>query len=224
MHEAEDEQLDIVIDVHANDALLGVFIGGNSYDDVYRFERHTVFPKILSQNCPDYNTDNTTFNADPAKDDTARRALATLFHSEEVDCYSLEVSLLGFVHKDEQEKIFPYDEELYSFIGINMANSFWDYYKILGHIPFYEKDANAGVDSRQESGSFNLIRLREIANQREENQCHQEQAPTSANERDRRDSSKRSSILSVKRSHKCSESSGTTIDIHRLDLVYKSNK
>ena len=220
LDESDDEQLDIVIDVHASDALLGVFISGNSYDDVYRFERHTVFPKILSQNCPDYNPDNTNFNADVAKDDTARRVLGTELQSE-VDCYSLEVSLLGFVLKEEQEKVYPYDEELYSFIGVNLANSFWDYYKILGNIPFYDKDPNC--DSRQENGSFNLIRLREIANQREENQSQQDKSGTSQGaDRDRRDSSKRSSILSVRRVQKASEVSATAMEIHRLDLVYKS--
>ena len=39
--------LDMVIDIHSHVSLLGLFIVGNSYDDVYRFERHVVFPKIM---------------------------------------------------------------------------------------------------------------------------------------------------------------------------------
>ena len=43
-----------VFDLHASPSLMGLFVRGNSYDSVYRFERHMVLPKILAQNCPDY--------------------------------------------------------------------------------------------------------------------------------------------------------------------------
>jgi hypothetical protein len=46
---------------------------GNSYDSVYRNERHSVFPKMLAQNCPDFNLTQTMYNADPEKEGTARR-------------------------------------------------------------------------------------------------------------------------------------------------------
>ena len=46
--------LEKVFDLHASPTLLGLFMRGNSYDSVYRFERHMVLPKILAQNCPDY--------------------------------------------------------------------------------------------------------------------------------------------------------------------------
>eukprot|EP00095_Tigriopus_kingsejongensis_P009965 maker-scaffold17_size721972-snap-gene-2.11 protein:Tk09965 transcript:maker-scaffold17_size721972-snap-gene-2.11-mRNA-1 annotation:"cytosolic carboxypeptidase 6" len=105
-----DFKLDIILDLHSHSSLLGLFIYGNSYDDVYRFERHIVFPKILSQNCPDF--------------------------------------------------------------------TFWDFYKILGYIPIdMDEDemmstsaSKAGGASTASGGgqvrSFNLLRLREIANQR----------------------------------------------------------
>ena len=38
-----------VFDLHANPTLLGLFMRGNSYDSIYRFERHMVLPKILAQ-------------------------------------------------------------------------------------------------------------------------------------------------------------------------------
>ena len=41
----------MVIDIHSHVSLLGLFIVGNSYDDVYRFERHVVFPKIMVGGC-----------------------------------------------------------------------------------------------------------------------------------------------------------------------------
>ncbi len=53
-------------------SLFGLFIVGNAYDDVYRFERHTVFPKILSQICQDFSTENTIYNNDATKEGTAR--------------------------------------------------------------------------------------------------------------------------------------------------------
>ena len=55
-HTGGDERLGLekVIDLHASAALLGIFMRGNSYSSVFRFERHMVLPKILAQNCPDY--------------------------------------------------------------------------------------------------------------------------------------------------------------------------
>ena len=50
--------LDMILDVHSHPSQLGLFIIGNAYDDVFRFERHSVFPKILAEICPDYNVDN----------------------------------------------------------------------------------------------------------------------------------------------------------------------
>ncbi len=46
---------------------------GNSFDSVYRFERHIVFPKLLAQNCPDFEQANAMYNADGDKDGTLRR-------------------------------------------------------------------------------------------------------------------------------------------------------
>ena len=65
-------QQDLILDIHAHASLLGTFVVGNAYDDVYRFERHTVFPKILSQICPDFSTENTVYNNDVSKEGTAR--------------------------------------------------------------------------------------------------------------------------------------------------------
>ena len=66
-------QLDFVIDLHANANLKGLYIMGNSYDSVYRYERHVVFPKMMAQNCKDFSKENTIYNADEEKEGTARR-------------------------------------------------------------------------------------------------------------------------------------------------------
>ena len=50
-----------------------MYIMGNSYDSVYRYERHVVFPKMLAQNCKDFSKENTIYNADEEKEGTARR-------------------------------------------------------------------------------------------------------------------------------------------------------
>ena len=65
--------MDFVIDLHAHSNLNGIFVQGNSYDSVFRFERHIVFPKMLAQNCSDFHTANTVYNGDLEKEGTARR-------------------------------------------------------------------------------------------------------------------------------------------------------
>ena len=52
---------------------MGFFVIGNAYDDVYRFERHSVFPKILAQICPDFSTENSIYNNDEEKAGSIRR-------------------------------------------------------------------------------------------------------------------------------------------------------
>ena len=69
----QKHELDFVIDLHSNANLKGIFIMGNSYDSVYRYERHVVFPKMMSQNCKDFSKQNTIYNADEEKEGTARR-------------------------------------------------------------------------------------------------------------------------------------------------------
>ena len=82
--------LEKVFDLHASPTLMGLFMRGNSYDSIYRFERHMVLPKILAQNCPDYSLDNTFYDCDEAKEGTSRRYLHAAL-SENVDAYSFEV-------------------------------------------------------------------------------------------------------------------------------------
>ena len=82
--------LEKVFDLHASPTLLGLFMRGNSYDSIYRFERHMVLPKILAQNCPDYSLDNTFYDCDESKEGTSRRHLHAAL-SENVDAYSFEV-------------------------------------------------------------------------------------------------------------------------------------
>ena len=87
----------MVLDIHAHTALTGLFIYGNSYDDVYRYERHIVFPKILAQNCEDFNTTNTIYNADGKKSGSVRRHM-TGYLSHEVRYSQARLSLVQLRH------------------------------------------------------------------------------------------------------------------------------
>jgi hypothetical protein len=135
--------LDMVLDIHAHTALTGLFVYGNSYDDVYRcagplgvtppscrYERHIVFPKVLAQNCDDFNCNNTIYNADQKKSGSVRRHMPTYLSHEanafsavqyravqcsavQVNTYTIEVSMLGY-EDTESRQIIPYTDDLYA--------------------------------------------------------------------------------------------------------------
>ena len=161
----------MVLDIHAHTALTGLFVYGNSYDDVYRYERHIVFPKILAQNCEDFNATNTIYNADCKKSGSVRRHM-TSYLSHEVNTYTLEVSLLGFEDK-EKRQIIPYTDELYARVGRNISRAMWDYYKIVGTIPLEDSsDEESGIPKPVVKPNvfknFNMDRLKEVERQRQE--------------------------------------------------------
>ena len=161
----------MVLDIHAHTALTGLFVYGNSYDDVYRYERHIVFPKILAQNCEDFNATNTIYNADCKKSGSVRRHM-TSYLSHEVNTYTVEVSLLGFEDK-EKRQIIPYTDELYARVGRNISRAMWDYYKIVGTIPLEDSsDEESGIPKPLAKPNvfknFNMDRLREVERQRQE--------------------------------------------------------
>ncbi|GJQ68556.1 hypothetical protein Trydic_g14409 [Trypoxylus dichotomus] len=129
----KDFQLDYVVDIHSHSSLTGCFIYGNTYEDVYRYERHTVFPKILATVSDDYVANNTMFNADINKIGTARRYLCTIL-SNQVNCYTFEVSLFGYQLSGNQV-VIPYTEDSYMRCGRNLLRAFLEYYKAIGIIP-----------------------------------------------------------------------------------------
>jgi hypothetical protein len=156
-------QLDMILDLHSNTSFHGLFVYGNSYDDVYRFERHIVFPKILSQNCFDFNQENTIYNRSTEKEGTSRHYYCSSSTSE-ANSYTIEVSVLGYMDP-ETDSLVTYTDELYCKIGSNMARALWDYYKIMGAIPL---DGDDRPKSASAVHSFNLLRLKEVASQRQD--------------------------------------------------------
>lgn len=98
-----------MLDIHADSTLKGSFIYGNTYEDVYRYERHIVFPKLLAATADDYSQANAMFNSDINKTGTARKYLCSLL-GDNVNCYSFHISFYGYNIKDTELTI-PYTEE-----------------------------------------------------------------------------------------------------------------
>uniref|UniRef100_A0A1B0CAC9 Peptidase M14 domain-containing protein n=1 Tax=Lutzomyia longipalpis TaxID=7200 RepID=A0A1B0CAC9_LUTLO len=126
-------QLDFVIDLHAHANLLGSFMYGNTYEDVYRYERHLVFPKILSTNAGDWIPENMMFNADDKKTGSVRRFCCEKL-SDNVNAYSLEVSMCGFYLKGTQT-MTHYTDDGYMRLGRNLARTFLEYYRFINVLP-----------------------------------------------------------------------------------------
>ncbi|KAH3695502.1 hypothetical protein DPMN_082962 [Dreissena polymorpha] len=105
------------------------FMYGNTYDDMERYERQSVFPKLLCGNAEDFSLANTNFNRDAVKAGTGRRTLGGCL-DENSHCYTLEVSF--FSYQSTTGQAMPYTEEGYMKLGRNLARTFVDYYKLAG--------------------------------------------------------------------------------------------
>ncbi|KAK4871740.1 hypothetical protein RN001_015864 [Aquatica leii] len=133
LDKSRDVQLDFVLDIHANATLKGCFIYGNTYEDVYRYERHIVFPKLLAGIADDYCFSNAMFNSDVNKIGTARKYLCSIL-SNKVNCYTFEASFFGY-KQNGTELFVPYTEDSYMRCGRNLVRAFLEYYQVNGTIP-----------------------------------------------------------------------------------------
>ncbi|XP_063709238.1 cytosolic carboxypeptidase 6 [Culicoides brevitarsis] len=160
LSQSECYQIDFVIDIHAHNSLTGAFIYGNTYDDVYRYERHLVFPRLLAAKCHDFAPENMIFNADDRKSGTARRFFCENL-PDTVNSYTFNVSMSGYHIKNT--KIFTqYTEDGYIRLGRNLARAFLEYYRFTNvlQIPTLKelmanrkrskKDRNRGYRRKQE--------------------------------------------------------------------------
>ncbi|XP_066588987.1 cytosolic carboxypeptidase 6 [Prorops nasuta] len=139
--------LDCVLDLHSHTNATGTFVYGNTYDDVYRYERHIVLPKLLAQLAEDYDPCSTMYNQDPHKAGTARRYLCSIL-KEHVNCYTIQVSMYGYCRRGTHG-ILPYTEEGYYRLGRNIARAFLEYYKLTGLIPSGLPDQPSSKRGRQ---------------------------------------------------------------------------
>ncbi|XP_065084431.1 cytosolic carboxypeptidase 6-like isoform X2 [Ochlerotatus camptorhynchus] len=126
-------QVDFVIDIHAHSSLTGTFIYGSTYDNVYRYERHLVFPKLFAAKCEDFCQEHMMFNADDRKSGTARRFFVEAL-SDNVNTYTLEVSMCGY-YLNDSNLLTQYTEDGYMRIGRNLARSFLEYYRFTNILP-----------------------------------------------------------------------------------------
>uniref|UniRef100_T1JBE5 Peptidase M14 domain-containing protein n=1 Tax=Strigamia maritima TaxID=126957 RepID=T1JBE5_STRMM len=145
--------LDFFIDIHAHSSLKGSFVYGNQYDDVYRAERHTLFPKLLGQVAEDFNPGASVYNRDPNKNGTARRFFANTLR-DKANCYTLEVSFFGYHPRNGSDTslLVPYTDEGFpqqradKRLGRNLARAFFQYYVVTNHIPAAESAAQSSVN------------------------------------------------------------------------------
>ncbi|KAM3964798.1 uncharacterized protein ACR2FA_001190 [Aphomia sociella] len=126
----KDVQLDFIIDIHSDVSHEGVFVRGNSYDDVYRFERHAVLPKFLATRVEAWRQDACLYNSDPSVIGSARRTLPT----GNVDAYTL-VASMGGRRLTARGPYIHYTEDAYAKIGRSLAKALCDYYRHVGVIP-----------------------------------------------------------------------------------------
>ncbi|ALC47616.1 CG31019, partial [Drosophila busckii] len=126
-------QIDFVLDLHANSSMHGCFIYGNTYEDVYRYERHLVFPRLFASNAPDYIAEHTMFNADERKLGSLRRYCCERL-SDTVNAYTLEVSMAGHFLRDGKT-ISLYNEDGYHRVGRNLARTLLQYYRFINVLP-----------------------------------------------------------------------------------------
>ncbi|XP_038115746.1 cytosolic carboxypeptidase 6 isoform X2 [Culex quinquefasciatus] len=126
-------QVDFVIDIHAHSSLTGTFIYGSTYDNVYRYERHLVFPKLFASKCEDFCQEHMMFNADDRKSGTARRYFVDAL-SDNVNTYTLEVSTCGY-YLNDTNILTQYTEDGYMRIGRNLARTFLEYYRFTNILP-----------------------------------------------------------------------------------------
>lgn len=69
--------VDFFIDLHAHSTLMNGFMYGNTFDDIERYERQALFPKLLCNNADDFSLANTNFNKDAVKAGTGRRQVVS---------------------------------------------------------------------------------------------------------------------------------------------------
>lgn len=130
----KDDEVDMYLDLHAHTSLLGTFVYGSTFDDVYRFQRHTLFPKHLGNWTDDFSIQNTIYNRDPGKSGTSRRFFSNMLPSK-ANCYTLEVSFYGYRSKQDPSKaVTAYTEDSYIKLGENIAWALLDYYVATGYI------------------------------------------------------------------------------------------
>nr|XP_057929413.1 cytosolic carboxypeptidase 6 [Doryrhamphus excisus] len=164
MNQDPSVSLEFYIDVHAHSTMLNGFMYGNVFEDEERVQRQAVFPRLLCHNAADFSFSNTSFNRDVVKAGTGRRFLGGLLDDTSY-CYTLEVSFYSYMTSGNASPV-AYTEETYMRLGMNVARTFLDYYKLNNlitdntpsHIQSCEVPSETGGDAvdKDREGSQNV--------------------------------------------------------------------
>ncbi|KAI1280518.1 Cytosolic carboxypeptidase 6 [Halotydeus destructor] len=126
------DNVDTYLDIHARCDMLGAFVSGKKYDDVYRMERHVLLPKLLSKIAHDFYIESTVYASVPLTSGTPRRGLGSIL-LEATNSYTLQVSCHGFYDKSTLgHRVIPYTEERYLKLGSNLGLAILDSYVTIG--------------------------------------------------------------------------------------------
>ncbi|KAH0509162.1 Cytosolic carboxypeptidase 6 [Microtus ochrogaster] len=111
MYNDPKTSLEFYIDIHAHSTMMNGFMYGNIFEDEERFQRQSIFPKLLCQNAEDFSYTSTSFNRDAVKAGTGRRFLGGLLDHTSY-CYTLEVSFYSYIIGGTTAAV-PYTEEAF---------------------------------------------------------------------------------------------------------------
>jgi len=116
---------ELYIDIHGHSALTNSFMYGNFFEDnAERCTAQHILPNFMDKISQDFSIRNTNYNADKAKEGTARRTLESTAH---LYAYTLEISMSHFYGKFNTNAVF-YDEAKYASIGTNLMRSIEHYF------------------------------------------------------------------------------------------------
>ena len=108
----QDTEVEFYIDMHAHSTLSNCFMYGNIYDDEVRFQRQSVFPRLMCAICDDFSYANTAFNRDTVKAGTGRRWVDWYFcliiykmHESRVK-FGMRRKLLGLINSNFYCELF----------------------------------------------------------------------------------------------------------------------
>ena len=129
LKEDPDVDLDFFIDMHSHSAASNGFMFVNQMDDPQKKEDQLLYPRLLDMKAKEFSFSDTRYCKDASKLGTGRRALGEMLQVAP-HCYTLEVSFFSFTQ--DMTKHVPFTQENYLSLGVNVALTFIDYYKLAG--------------------------------------------------------------------------------------------
>lgn len=123
---SSDAFLDFFIDMHSHSAATNGFMFVNQVGDDKKDDQ-LLYPKLLDIKAKEFSFSDTRYCKDASKLGTGRRALGEMLQVAP-HCYTLEVSFFSFTQ--DMSKNVPFTQESYLNLGVNVALTFIDYYRL----------------------------------------------------------------------------------------------